>query len=237
MPWSHPAPRMREMILAIRAIWDVVERRHEARLPGRLLHPHPDDAVLQPGPEPARRRQDLPGRRRRADDRGGRRGVRRLPVPRLHHRALPPRGHAAGARARRGARPAARWPTSRSPARPSSSPAPPRRRWPRRRPGAKQQIAFYGSTPAYRGVLELHGWGDLQDELNRMSKEGEVEGDGRAHHRRHPRHLRRRGRARGDRRRARRALRRRRAAPQLLRALRERPRPLGRRHARSSTSV
>ena len=34
------------------------------------------------------------------------------------------------------------------------------------RAGTKQQIAFYGSTPAYRGVLELHGWGDLQTELN-----------------------------------------------------------------------
>jgi probable F420-dependent oxidoreductase len=39
--------------------------------------------------------------------------------------------------------------------------------------GTKEQIAFYGSTPAYRGVLELHGWGDLQDELNRLSKQGE----------------------------------------------------------------
>src|SRR5690606_11609140 len=38
--------------------------------------------------------------------------------------------------------------------------------------GVRGQIAFYGSTPAYRPVLELHGWGDLQDELNRMSKEG-----------------------------------------------------------------
>jgi probable F420-dependent oxidoreductase len=38
--------------------------------------------------------------------------------------------------------------------------------------GTKQQIAFYGSTPAYRGVLELHGWGDLQPELNRLSKDG-----------------------------------------------------------------
>jgi probable F420-dependent oxidoreductase len=38
--------------------------------------------------------------------------------------------------------------------------------------GTKQQIAFYGSTPAYRGVLELHGWGGLQDDLNKMSKEG-----------------------------------------------------------------
>jgi probable F420-dependent oxidoreductase len=38
--------------------------------------------------------------------------------------------------------------------------------------GTKGQIAFYGSTPAYRGVLEQHGWGDLQDDLNRLSKEG-----------------------------------------------------------------
>jgi hypothetical protein len=37
----------------------------------------------------------------------------------------------------------------------------------------RQQIAFYGSTPAYRPVLELHGWGDLQTELNTLSKRGE----------------------------------------------------------------
>jgi probable F420-dependent oxidoreductase len=37
----------------------------------------------------------------------------------------------------------------------------------------RQQIAFYGSTPAYRAVLEIHGWGGLQDELNALSKQGE----------------------------------------------------------------
>ena len=36
----------------------------------------------------------------------------------------------------------------------------------------RAQIAFYGSTPAYRAVLELHGWGALQDEWNRLSKRG-----------------------------------------------------------------
>jgi probable F420-dependent oxidoreductase len=36
----------------------------------------------------------------------------------------------------------------------------------------RQQIGFYGSTPAYRPVLELHGWGPLQDELNALSKAG-----------------------------------------------------------------
>jgi probable F420-dependent oxidoreductase len=34
------------------------------------------------------------------------------------------------------------------------------------------QIAFYGSTPAYRPVLELHGWGALGDELHVLSREG-----------------------------------------------------------------
>jgi len=34
----------------------------------------------------------------------------------------------------------------------------------------RHQIAFYGSTPAYRGVLDLHGWGDLHTELHRLSK-------------------------------------------------------------------
>jgi len=39
--------------------------------------------------------------------------------------------------------------------------------------GTQQQIAFYGSTPAYKGVLDLHGWGDLQGDLNTLSKRGE----------------------------------------------------------------
>ena len=37
---------------------------------------------------------------------------------------------------------------------------------------AKGQIAFYGSTPAYRVMLDHHGWGHLQPELNAMSKQG-----------------------------------------------------------------
>lgn len=37
----------------------------------------------------------------------------------------------------------------------------------------RKQLAFYASTPAYRKVLELHGWGELQTELHRLSKAGE----------------------------------------------------------------
>jgi probable F420-dependent oxidoreductase len=37
---------------------------------------------------------------------------------------------------------------------------------------ARKQLAFYGSTPAYRPTLDCHGWGALHLELNRMSKQG-----------------------------------------------------------------
>jgi len=36
-------------------------------------------------------------------------------------------------------------------------------------------IAFYGSTPAYRPVLEVEGWADAQPELNALSKVGDVD--------------------------------------------------------------
>lgn len=36
----------------------------------------------------------------------------------------------------------------------------------------RRLLSFYGSTPAYRPVLDIHGWGDLQPELNAMSKQG-----------------------------------------------------------------
>jgi probable F420-dependent oxidoreductase len=37
----------------------------------------------------------------------------------------------------------------------------------------KNQIGFYGSTPAYKPVLDLHGWGELGEELKAMTKRGE----------------------------------------------------------------
>ena len=40
------------------------------------------------------------------------------------------------------------------------------------RTAVTKQIAFYGSTPAYKPVLDSIGAGDLQGELNQMSKQG-----------------------------------------------------------------
>lgn len=39
--------------------------------------------------------------------------------------------------------------------------------------GVRGLLSFYGSTPSYRPVLEVEGWGDVQPELNAMSKRGE----------------------------------------------------------------
>lgn len=40
--------------------------------------------------------------------------------------------------------------------------------------GVRALVAFYGSTPAYRSVLDIEGWGEAQPELNRLSKIGDV---------------------------------------------------------------
>jgi probable F420-dependent oxidoreductase len=41
------------------------------------------------------------------------------------------------------------------------------------RAAVRNQLAFYGSTPAYKPVLDAEGRGDLQPELNRLSKQGQ----------------------------------------------------------------
>jgi probable F420-dependent oxidoreductase len=38
--------------------------------------------------------------------------------------------------------------------------------------GLRFLLAFYGSTPSYKPVLDVEGWGDLQPELNALSKQG-----------------------------------------------------------------
>lgn len=39
--------------------------------------------------------------------------------------------------------------------------------------GVRALLGFYGSTPAYRPVLDAHGWGDAQTELHALSRAGD----------------------------------------------------------------
>ncbi|MDH4169347.1 MAG: TIGR03617 family F420-dependent LLM class oxidoreductase [Acidimicrobiia bacterium] len=41
--------------------------------------------------------------------------------------------------------------------------------------GCRFNLAFYGSTPAYRITLDTHGWGDLQPRLRTLTKENRWE--------------------------------------------------------------
>lgn len=41
------------------------------------------------------------------------------------------------------------------------------------REAIRRRVAFYGSTPGYRDVLEAHGWGDLHRRLHALSRSGD----------------------------------------------------------------
>ena len=171
MPWSHPAARMREMILAIRAIWAAWNDGSKLDFKGDFYTHTLMTPFFNPGPNPhGDAKIFLAGVGELMTEVAGEvcdgflchaftteRYLREVTLPALE----------------RGAAKAGRTLADIE----ISGPAfivtgTNEDELAASRAGTKQQIAFYGSTPAYRGVLELHGWGDLQGDLNRMSKEG-----------------------------------------------------------------
>jgi probable F420-dependent oxidoreductase len=171
MPWSQPAARMREFILAMRAIWDCWYNGEKLDFRGdfyqhSLMTPMftptnteygpPRVALAAVGPRMAETAGEV------ADGLIAhafttQRYLREVTLPALE------RGFAKSGRAR--ADFDITCPVFVVSGTDEQS-------WEASRTAVAQQIAFYGSTPAYRPVLELHGWGELQDELNQMSKQG-----------------------------------------------------------------
>ena len=78
MPWSRPAARMRELVLAVREIWRVWREGGRLDFRGEFYQHTLMTPMFSPGRESVRRSADLPGGRRARDDRGGGRGRRRL---------------------------------------------------------------------------------------------------------------------------------------------------------------
>jgi probable F420-dependent oxidoreductase len=171
MPWSHPAARMREMILAIRAIWAAWNDGTKLDFQGDFYTHTLMTPFFDPGPNPhGNAKIFLAGVGELMTEVAGEvcdgflchgftteRYLREVTLPALE------RGAAKAGRTLADIEISgpAFVVTGTTEEEMAASVA-----------GTKQQIAFYGSTPAYRGVLELHGWGDLQGDLNRMSKEG-----------------------------------------------------------------
>jgi probable F420-dependent oxidoreductase len=171
MPWSHPAPRMREMILAIRAIWESWNEGTKLDFRGDFYQHTLMTPFFNPGPNPhGNARIFLAGVGGLMTEVAGevadgfichgfttQRYLTEVTLPALE------KGRAKAGKTMDGFELSGPMfvVTGRNEDEMAAAAV-----------GVRGQIAFYGSTPAYRGVLELHGWGDLQDELNRMSKEG-----------------------------------------------------------------
>ena len=100
MPWSHPAPRMREFILAMRAIWAAWNTGEKLDFRGEFYTHTLMTPFFSPGPNPYGPPKVMLAGGRREDDRGRGRGRRRHDPAPVHHRALRARGHAAVDRAR-----------------------------------------------------------------------------------------------------------------------------------------
>jgi probable F420-dependent oxidoreductase len=175
MEWSHPAPRMREMVLAMRAIWNTWLTGEKLDFRGEFY----THTLMTPFFTPNAKELDgfgtprvfLAGVGELMTEVAGEvcdgfichgftteRYLREVTIPALE------RGRAKAGKTMEGFEiigPS--FVVTGADARELEAAA----------TATRQQIAFYGSTPAYRNVLELHGWGGLQEQLNTLSKQGE----------------------------------------------------------------
>jgi probable F420-dependent oxidoreductase len=171
MPWSNPAPRMREYVLALRAIWASWHRGEALAFHGQFY----SHTLMTPMFAPTNNQYGAPRVFLAAvgphmTEVAGEvcdgvivhaftteKYLRETTLPALT------RGMAKSGRRRQDFE--ISYPvfvvTGRDDAEMAAS-----------RVAVCKQIAFYGSTPAYRPVLESIGAGELQDELNRLSKAG-----------------------------------------------------------------
>ena len=172
MPWSHPAPRMREIVLALRAIWDSWQEGTQLNFRGdfythTLMTPFFAPPAHEYGPPPI----FLAGVGERMTEVAGEVAdgfffhpfttddyLRQVTLPALL------RGRARADKADLDGFTLA-GPAFACFGRTEEELA-------RAVKGTKERIAFYASTPTYRPVLDRLGCGELQPELTRMSKDG-----------------------------------------------------------------
>lgn len=171
MPWSRPARRMREFILAMRAIWDCWHKGEALAFDGEFYQ----HTLMTPMFEPAEKQHGAPrvhlaavGPRMTevaAEVADGMiahgfttpRYLREVTVPALQ------RGLAKAGKRRN------EFEVS-SPVMVVSGET--EEAFVANRDAVKMQLAFYASTPAYQPVLELHGWGEVYAAANALSRQG-----------------------------------------------------------------
>lgn len=171
MPWSRPVDRMREMVLGIRAIWEAWQTGGALDFDGEFYTHTRMVPAFDPGPNPfGPPRIFTAGFGPRMTSVAGevadgflvhpvntRRSLQELTLPAIE---------AGAARAGRAAGDVevvcvTIVVTGRD-----------EQQMTRSHEAVRQQLAFYGTTPAYLPVFELHGYGDLHPELKALARDG-----------------------------------------------------------------
>jgi probable F420-dependent oxidoreductase len=173
MGWDPPAPKLRDVIGAIRAVWTAWDQRRPLHYRGRffalsLMTPF----FTPPGPTPAGLRIDIAGVGARMCRLAGeiadgfhvhpfhtRRYLREVVVPQIE------------AGLARSGRPRQTFSVMAS----VFVAAGDETEVTAGLDDIRRQVAFYASTPTYRPVLELHGWGDVGERLSHLAARGQWE--------------------------------------------------------------
>jgi probable F420-dependent oxidoreductase len=171
MPWSRPAARMREFVLALHAIWDAWDAGGPLDFRGEFYTHTLMTPVFNPGPHPwGRARIGVAGVGPRMLEVAASVGDTVMLHPfnsraSLEQNALPAveRGLRSAGRDRAAVEVMAVCLIVTGPTGPQLDAAV---------NVARSQLAFYASTPAYAPVLACHGRESLHPRLNAMSKEG-----------------------------------------------------------------
>jgi probable F420-dependent oxidoreductase len=172
MPWSHPAARMREFVLAMRAIWSAWHEGEKLDFRGEFYTHTLMTPFFSPGPNPyGPPKVMLAAVGGVMSEVAGEvadgmilhpftteRYVREVTLASIE------RGLAKAGRTRADF-------TLSLPLLVVTGTTD--EEWETARTVTKQQIAFYGSTPGYHGVLRVHGWEDVGTTLNELSRRGE----------------------------------------------------------------
>ncbi len=173
--FESPAPKMREVVLAMRAIWSTWQNRTKLDFKGRFFRFDLMTPLFDPGPiehphVPVYIAGVNPAMCRVAGEVGDGLHVHPFNSPKYLRQIVRPAVEEGMAKGGRAGAPFT-YVTSSFVVVGDTEPE-----VARQKQAVKQQIAFYASTRTYEPVLAAHGWQDLVPHLHRKSVEGDWKG-------------------------------------------------------------
>jgi probable F420-dependent oxidoreductase len=171
MKWEPPAPKMKETVLAVRAVWESWQEGKPLDFGGRffrldLMTPFFSPGPIDHPPIPIYVAGVNPGMCRVAGMVADGLHVHPLHTVRYLREVIRPALDEGAAKAKRDGRATVA-------ASVFAAVGGTEKEIRNAREALRQQIAFYASTRSYRRVMALHGWGDVCDRLHAMSTKGE----------------------------------------------------------------